>query len=157
MLGDDPSHSELRDLVAGIADFAHDLVSMLADRRAGPAEAERNLPEAPERAWLLDHAVERLFQSRDQINRPVLRIVEKTVHRVFERHRVAWYARPFQLGEEIRGRAAGGDSGEVFLKERRTLVLSVVLAASAVGIGGGGAIGGWLSEWLDWRGSLIAV
>lgn len=46
---------------------------------------------------------------------------------------------------------------ELFPKERRTLVLSVILASSAVGIGAGGAIGGWLSQWLDWRGSLIAV
>jgi len=130
---------------------------MVADRRAGTAEVGRNLPEAPERAWQLGHAVERRFQSGDQIERPVLRIVEKTVHRVFERHRVAWYARPFQLGEEIRGRAAGGGMGEVFPKGRRTLVLSVVLAASAAGTGGGGAIGKWLSQWLDWRGSLIAV
>ena len=46
---------------------------------------------------------------------------------------------------------------ELFSKQRRTLTLSVLLAANAVGLGAGGAIGGWLSQWLDWRQSLIAV
>ncbi|MDP3674511.1 MAG: MFS transporter [Novosphingobium sp.] len=46
---------------------------------------------------------------------------------------------------------------ELYPKERRTLVLSVLLASGAVGLGAGGAIGGWLSQWLDWRGSLVAV
>jgi len=36
-------------------------------------------------------------------------------------------------------------------------VLGALLAANAVGLGAGGWIGGQLSQFLDWRGSLIAV
>lgn len=45
----------------------------------------------------------------------------------------------------------------LYPQERRTMVLAALLAASAVGVGAGGWIGGQLSEFLDWRGSLIAV
>ena len=60
------------------------------------------------------------------------------------------------------GEGGAGPAGQslvldVFPKERRTFVLGSLSAASAVGLGAGGAIGGWLSQWLDWRESLIAV
>lgn len=45
----------------------------------------------------------------------------------------------------------------LYPQQRRTMVLAALLAASAVGLGGGGFIGGLLSQYLDWRGSLIAV
>lgn len=46
---------------------------------------------------------------------------------------------------------------DLFPPSRRTLVISTLAASSAFGIGAGGAIGGWLSQWLDWRQSMIAV
>lgn len=46
---------------------------------------------------------------------------------------------------------------DLFPKGRRTLVLSAMLAASAVGLGAGGLIGGLLSKSFDWRTSLVIV
>lgn len=45
----------------------------------------------------------------------------------------------------------------LFPAHRRTLVLSTMLAASAVGLGLGGKIGGWLSQFYDWREAMVIV
>lgn len=45
----------------------------------------------------------------------------------------------------------------LFPPQRRTLVLGSLMAASAVGIGGGGWIGGVLSQHYTWRESMIIV
>lgn len=45
----------------------------------------------------------------------------------------------------------------IFPLERRTLVIGALSAASAVGIGAGGWIGGVLSQHYDWRESMIIV
>lgn len=54
------------------------------------------------------------------------------------------------------GEAGAGPAGtslltEIFPLERRTTVISVMLAANAVGISGGLALGGWLSQYFGWR------
>lgn len=46
---------------------------------------------------------------------------------------------------------------EIFPKDRRTTVISVMLAANAVGLSGGLALAGWLSQWYDWRTVFIIV
>jgi predicted MFS family arabinose efflux permease len=46
---------------------------------------------------------------------------------------------------------------EIFPKERRTTVISVLLAANAVGLSGGLALAGWLSQWYDWRAVFLIV
>jgi predicted MFS family arabinose efflux permease len=45
----------------------------------------------------------------------------------------------------------------LYSAKRRTLVLSVLLAANAVGLGLGGKIGGMLSQHYDWRQSMVIV
>ncbi|HMO76071.1 MAG TPA: MFS transporter [Sphingopyxis sp.] len=54
------------------------------------------------------------------------------------------------------GEAGAGPAGnsllvEIFPKERRTTVISTMLAANAVGLSGGLALAGWLGQWFDWR------
>ncbi|MDP3905967.1 MFS transporter [Novosphingobium sp.] len=54
------------------------------------------------------------------------------------------------------GEAGAGPAGtslltEIFPLERRTTVISIMLAANAVGISGGLALGGWLSQYFGWR------
>lgn len=46
---------------------------------------------------------------------------------------------------------------EIFPKDRRTTVISVMLAANAVGLSGGLALAGWLSQWYDWRTVFLIV
>ncbi|MDP3676316.1 MAG: MFS transporter [Novosphingobium sp.] len=60
-------------------------------------------------------------------------------------------------GEGGAGPAAQSLALDIFPVERRAFVLGVLVAAGSLGLGAGGAIGGWLSQWLDWRESLIAV
>jgi predicted MFS family arabinose efflux permease len=45
----------------------------------------------------------------------------------------------------------------MFPKKRRALILSILLSASAVGLGLGGKIGGYLSQYYDWRQGLLIV
>lgn len=54
-------------------------------------------------------------------------------------------------GEAGAGPAATSLLTEIFPPQRRTMVLSTMLAANAVGISGGLALGGWLSQWFGWR------
>lgn len=54
-------------------------------------------------------------------------------------------------GEAGAGPAANSLLTEIFPLERRTMVISSMLAASAVGISGGLALGGWLSQFYEWR------
>lgn len=54
------------------------------------------------------------------------------------------------------GEAGAGPAGsslltEIFPLERRTSVIGGILAANAVGLSGGLALGGWLSQYYDWR------
>lgn len=54
------------------------------------------------------------------------------------------------------GEAGAGPAGvslltEIFPMSRRTTIISSLLAASAVGISGGLALGGWLSQFYGWR------
>lgn len=60
-------------------------------------------------------------------------------------------------GEGGAGPAAQSLVLHLFGKERRTLVLGVLLATNAVGLGAGGLIGGLLSNHFDWRMSLVIV
>jgi MFS family permease len=46
---------------------------------------------------------------------------------------------------------------EVFPPQRRVIVISLLLAASSVGISGGLVLGGWLSRWFDWREVFLIV
>lgn len=46
---------------------------------------------------------------------------------------------------------------EIFPKDRRTTVISVMLAANAVGLSGGLALAGWLSQWYGWRTVFLIV
>ncbi len=54
-------------------------------------------------------------------------------------------------GEAGAGPAANSLLTEIFPLERRTGVISIMLAANAVGISGGLALGGWLSNFFSWR------
>jgi MFS family permease len=54
------------------------------------------------------------------------------------------------------GEAGAGPAGsslltEIFPLDRRTSVIGGILAANAVGLSGGLALGGWLSQYYDWR------
>ncbi|MDP3675154.1 MAG: MFS transporter [Novosphingobium sp.] len=60
-------------------------------------------------------------------------------------------------GEAGAGPAANSLLVEVFPPHRRVLVISTVLAASAVGLSGGLALGGWLSQWYGWREVFLIV
>ncbi|ALH80358.1 hypothetical protein AN936_08235 [Sphingopyxis macrogoltabida] len=46
---------------------------------------------------------------------------------------------------------------DIFPKERRTTIISIMLAANAVGLSGGLALAGWLSQWYDWRTVFLIV
>ena len=54
-------------------------------------------------------------------------------------------------GEAGAGPASSSLLTEIFPLERRTGVISIMLAANAVGISGGLALGGWLSNFFSWR------
>lgn len=54
-------------------------------------------------------------------------------------------------GEAGAGPASQSLLTEIFPIERRTTVISATLAASAIGISGGLALGGWLSQFHGWR------
>jgi predicted MFS family arabinose efflux permease len=45
----------------------------------------------------------------------------------------------------------------LFPVKHHTILLGLLSSAGAIGIGAGGALGGWLSQWLNWRESLIIV
>ena len=60
------------------------------------------------------------------------------------------------------GEAGAGPAGnsllvEIFPKERRTTVISTMLAANAVGLSGGLALAGWLSQYYGWRTVFLIV
>ncbi len=60
------------------------------------------------------------------------------------------------------GEAGAGPAGnsllvEIFPKERRTTVISTMLAANAIGLSGGLALAGWLGQWFDWRIVFVIV
>lgn len=46
---------------------------------------------------------------------------------------------------------------EIFPPERRVIVIAALLSASSVGISGGLVLGGWLSQWFDWREVFLIV
>ena len=46
---------------------------------------------------------------------------------------------------------------DIFPKNRRTTIISVMLAANAVGLSGGLALAGWLSQWYGWRTVFLIV
>ncbi|MDP3676545.1 MAG: MFS transporter [Novosphingobium sp.] len=54
-------------------------------------------------------------------------------------------------GEAGAGPAANSLLTEIFPLSRRTTIISSMLAASAIGISGGLALGGWLSQFYGWR------
>ncbi len=60
-------------------------------------------------------------------------------------------------GEAGAGPATNSLLVEIFPPERRTLVISTGLAASAVGLSGGLALAGWLSRYFDWREVFLIV
>ncbi len=60
-------------------------------------------------------------------------------------------------GEAGAGPAANSLLVEIFPPERRTLVISSMLAASAIGISGGLWLAGWLSQYFDWRMVFLIV
>lgn len=60
-------------------------------------------------------------------------------------------------GEAGAGPASTSLLTEIFPLERRTFVISFMLAANAVGISGGLALGGWLSQWFDWRAVFLIL
>lgn len=46
---------------------------------------------------------------------------------------------------------------DIYPQDRRTTVISVMLAANAVGLSGGLALAGWLSQWYSWRAVFLIV
>lgn len=60
-------------------------------------------------------------------------------------------------GEAGAGPASNSLLVEIFPTERRTIVISSMLAASAIGISGGLWLAGWLSQFFDWRMVFIMV
>jgi MFS family permease len=60
-------------------------------------------------------------------------------------------------GEAGAGPAANSLLTEIFPPQRRVMVISLLLAANAVGISGGLVLGGWLSRWFDWREVFLIV
>lgn len=60
-------------------------------------------------------------------------------------------------GEAGAGPAANSLLVEIFPAERRTIVISSMLAASAIGISGGLWLAGWLSQYYDWRMVFIMI
>jgi predicted MFS family arabinose efflux permease len=54
-------------------------------------------------------------------------------------------------GEAGAGPAATSLLTEIYPPERRTTVIGVMMAANSVGLSGGLALGGWLSQYYDWR------
>ncbi len=60
------------------------------------------------------------------------------------------------------GEAGAGPAGmslvtDIFPPERRTLVISTMLAANSVGLAGGLALAGWLSQFYDWRTVFLII
>lgn len=60
------------------------------------------------------------------------------------------------------GEAGAGPAGnslltDIYPRERRSLVISSGLAASAIGLAGGLALGGWLSLYFDWRAVFLIL
>lgn len=60
------------------------------------------------------------------------------------------------------GEAGAGPAGtslltEIFPIERRNLIIGGMLAANAVGLSGGLALGGWLSQYYDWRAVFLIL
>lgn len=60
------------------------------------------------------------------------------------------------------GEAGAGPAGtslltEIFPIERRNLIIGGMLAANAVGLSGGLALGGWLSQYYDWRAVFLIM
>ncbi|MBF6603236.1 MAG: MFS transporter [Sphingorhabdus sp.] len=60
------------------------------------------------------------------------------------------------------GEAGAGPAGlslltDIFPKDRRTTIISIMLAANAVGLSGGLAIAGWLSQWYSRRAVFLIV
>lgn len=60
-------------------------------------------------------------------------------------------------GEAGAGPASNSLLVEIFPPERRTLVISSMLAASAIGISAGLALAGWLSTFMGWRQVFLIV
>ena len=60
-------------------------------------------------------------------------------------------------GEAGAGPASNALLVQIFPPHRRGIVISTMLAASAVGISGGLALGGWLSQWYGWREVFLLV
>lgn len=60
-------------------------------------------------------------------------------------------------GEAGAGPASMSLLTEIFPPERRTIVISSILAASAVGISAGLWLAGWLSQFYDWRTVFLIV
>jgi len=60
-------------------------------------------------------------------------------------------------GEAGAGPAANSLLVEIFPTECRTIVISSMLAASAIGISGGLWLAGWLSQFYDWRMVFIMI
>lgn len=46
---------------------------------------------------------------------------------------------------------------DIYPQDRRTTVISIMLAANAVGLSGGLALAGWLSQWYGWRAVFLIV
>src|SRR3546814_3275346 len=76
---------------------------MLAHGGAAMPEGHRNIAEMPEGAGLLDEAVKRLRQHRDEVHRTVRQIVEEAVHRILEIDQIARDTCGFERGEKIGG------------------------------------------------------
>lgn len=60
-------------------------------------------------------------------------------------------------GEAGAGPASQSLLTEIYPIERRTIVISATLAASAIGISGGLALGGWLSQFVGWRSVFLIL
>lgn len=60
-------------------------------------------------------------------------------------------------GEAGAGPAAASLLTDIYPPQRRTIVLSAGLAASSVGLSGGLALAGWLSNFFDWRAVFLLV
>src|SRR3546814_5537458 len=73
---------------------------MLAHGGAAMPEGHRNIAEMPEGAGLLDEAVKRLRQHRDEAHRTVRRIVEEAVHRILEIDQIARDTCGFERSED---------------------------------------------------------
>lgn len=73
----------------------------------------------------------------------------------------AWHLAIARIGVAS-AEAGGGPASlslltEIFPRERRTMILGVMLSANSIGISGGLAIGGWLALHFEWRTVFIIV